>query len=41
MKQSRCRTRMGMFFCVNGQRLKHYYGGKKWKVEEMPLEDPQ
>ena len=29
------------FFRVNGQGLKHYFGGKKCKVEDMPLEDPQ
>ena len=27
-------------FRVNGQRLKHYYGGEKPKMEEMPLKDP-
>ena len=28
-------------FHVNGQRLKHYYGGEEQKVKKIPLKDPQ
>ena len=31
----------GQFFRVNGQWLKHYYGGEEQKAEDMPLKDPQ
>ena len=32
--------KIGQSFRVNGQRLKHYYGGEEHKVDGMPLEEP-
>lgn len=31
----------GCTFCVNGQRLKHYFGGEVLKVENLWLDDPK
>ena len=31
----------GQSFQVNGQQLKHYYGGEEPKVDSMPLEEPK